>query len=366
MPKCEDVVNQLRAVLPSYTDKFNASVNITAWSRVDSTITITTDEDILLTSSGLLGNGSYVNIGNVLTENPVVSISVSGTTATCEVSNIHDLTENFEMTVKFKDIPTDGWDEDFELLTVPTQTGFTFEVPSGIATPDITSAVLLENRYSFNGYYELTALGNKTYTYELPEYNASIPTTADLTDAKVLYGLRISGADWEDNIKRFFTKQPENNFWMFAIIGDTVASKSRQNDSDSIAKFQEASRYEQEIIQSLVLYVFIPQSSSKITARQARDEIEDLRLPILKAMAGHQFSSGLTEDKPYVCVYAGDGFYADEFSYYIHRFEFENTMKINPADTVEAQNTVATRFFVNNFINEFDEFIKTDIANLPT
>ena len=41
-------------------------------------------------------------------------------------------------------------------------------------------------------------------------------------------------------------------------------------------------------------------------------------------------------------------------------------MLIEPEDTAEALNTVAMREFTNKFKNEFEEFIKTDLASLPS
>lgn len=366
MPECKNIVNQLKAVLPYYTDKFHDTATLTSFSRAGNTITFQTNATTLSTNDRVL-------IKDVLMANEA-TITIVGNTATCTTVNYHDMTENFGQKAIFTGITESGWTGSFDILTVPTQNTFTFAVPTGIATPTGTF-YLLENRAGFNGFQTITKISTGVYSFELDTDDfALLPSNGNVEYASLIYNQRIAGASMEANILKFYGDYPQQKEWVWVVLGGITASKSRDNDSDATAKIKPSGQdYTQELLLPFDVYVFLPQQDDAISGRYSRDLIEsDIRKALFKSLLGVVFDSGfvnggLENGGEYGAVFVSDEPVSFLGSFYNHRFGFEIpftiTNDINSSengDIVKPSESSAFRFFEINYQNSFDETVKND------
>jgi len=362
MPECKDIVNQLKAVLPYYTDKFHDTATLTSFSRVGSTITFQTNATTLSTNDRIL-------IKDVLMANEA-TITIVGNIATCTTVSYHDMTENFGQKAIFTGIAESGWDVSFDILTVPTQNTFTFEVPTGIATPTRTF-YLLENRASFNGFQTITKISTGVYSFVLDTDEPDLlPASGNVEHASLIYNQRIAGASMEANILKFYGDYPQQKEWLWVVLGGITASKSRDNDSDATAKIKPSGEdYTQELLLPFDIYVILPQQDDDaISGRISRDLIEsDIRKAIFKSLLGVNFDSGFVNKNQYCVVFVSDEPVSFLGSAYEHRFSFELPFTITNdidnaenGDIVKPSESSAFRSFEINYQNDFDETVKSD------
>ena len=365
MPECKDIVNQLKAVLPLYTDKFNDSISLTSFIRSGSTITFATSDSTISTGSNILIKG--VKMANEAT------ITIVDNIATCTTVNYHDMTEGFQQKAIFTGIAESGWDGSFDVLTVPTQYTFTFEVPTGIDTPT-GIFYLLENRTGFNGYKTITNVGSGQYTYELDTADFDLlPSIGNVEYASLVYNTRIAGASTQEYLMKYYEEQKPNKLWAFVVLGNVTASKSRDNDSDATAKIKPTGQeYKQELLLPFEVNVIIPQKAEGISGRILRDEIEsEIRPALFKSLLGVAFDTGFISGNEFTTVFVDDGYVNFNSAYYTHRFNFEIPFMItsdlsNPenGDIVKPSESSAFRFFEINYQNDFNETVKKDTGEI--
>jgi hypothetical protein len=346
MAKVADIINQMQAVLPRYSDKFHKELGITSIDVSGGIATVTTQS-----SHGLI-SGNIVTIQGVRINNPitVTSIESDGILATC--TNEHDLTLNFgpnptnEIDISgFSNYPSPQ-----TLIDVNSPNAFTF---AGDDAP-IGSGILLEDRLDdINGRKTITVTGNNTFTY--PTTTAS--TSFELTNALMIYKIRVSGAVTAEAVVAYYTAQKKpTDYWAFVVNGDLSISHDRNVSSDANTRLSSNEGLFIEAIQPFNVYVFIP-STEQISGRLAQDEIFEIRKAFYKTLAGVQFDSGLaSEEKRFLATPFSDGFFAYAGAYYVHEFIFETVFKIYYEDVVDPDDSTAFRRYEGDIKLEFDEY----------
>ncbi len=346
MAKVADIINQMQAVLPKYTDRFNRQFSIVSFNVSGGVATVETE------FSHGLKNFSDVTIQGVRINNPITGTSIESNGIKCTTQNNHDLTLNFgpspdnEINISgFTNYPAPQ-----TLVAVDSPKTFVFE---GQDAP-VGSGILLENRLDdVNGRKTITVTGDKTFTYE----TSTASTSFDVTDAIMIYGIRVSGAVMGDAVVEYYTKQSKpTDYWAFVVNGDLTISHDRNIRTDANTRFNKSEDFIIEAIQPFNVYVLIP-SSKQITGRLAQDEIFDIRRALYKTLAGVRFESGLaTEEKRLLATPFSDGFFAYAGAYYVHEFIFETAFKIYDTDIVEPDDSVAFRRYEGDIKLEFDEY----------
>ena len=330
--KGTDVIEQLWKRLPRQSTNFTTNVNIVSISVAGLVATVTT-----ATAHGLLIN----NLANVIGVSEPVEIDTvtdnapTSNTFTITTLTDHDLTKNQREVGIVVDARITGGaiDETFTVLAVTNRRSFT--VTKGTATPaqgDFLQQLFISG---FNGLKQVVSVPTTTtFTYAL---------TATLADPNLVEGSisgkhRISGAVNFEIAKAAYTRQDDNEYWLFVVIEDTSPNKDRKGTEDSSATRGTKQAFYQVVIEGFSLYLFIPNKG--VTAQTAggliaRDKAIDERAAVLSSILGIQFNPGLENPGQKVVTYDGDGAAESDFggAVYVHRFLFQQVTAITNQDT---------------------------------
>ncbi len=337
--KCLDIIKQLQAILPTVTDLFTDNLVITSLAFAAGTVTATT-----ASPHGYTTGDSKTIVGAT---NPVAITSLDRVTtvATIVTTTDHDLTlgrvdiKNGGKAVTLTGFTEAEFNGTFKLTGVSNRRTFTIQVADSGAASGSGSPLLQDGSKlpGFNGRFSITDTGASTFTYTTSEtlFATAGGSPVSKSDA------RISGSVTLDRADDSYTKQANNKLWALCVLGDVIASKSREIGSDLTETMVKSAAWRQRIGQPFTVYVFVP-SINDAAGRVARDTIEDIRLPIFKSLLGVKFDSGLTSDE-YVVSFVNDGFADYNTAYYVHQFNFELPADIVFDDTVGYDLDVAFR-----------------------
>ena len=333
--RAQDIVNQLAIVLPTQADDFTTQISVTSISRSGTTVTVTTDVDHGLTA------GKQVNMNGVIT--PInCSITRSGIVGTLVTTSDHDITENAGYDVQIDGATQPEFNGTFTLLTVPNRRTITFQMDDSGPTSASGSPQLLNGFnifQTYNGLREVTAIpASDQFEYEITDSGLAQPI-GDSIVAKT--NPRISAAVNFERLLDAYTRQPQDEAWLFVVIGDALADKNRNIDTDSTDNIQNGHFFNQRLIQGVSLYVFLP-TSAEISGREARDRCEELLKPICNSILTKKFSS-LVENTNNPLMITGHGFQAYNGAFYVHQYAFEATLQLGETDTYIPADDVAFR-----------------------
>lgn len=330
----QEITLQLISTLTRLTNYFSESIVISSLTRVGSVVTCTTTTNHgLITGNRVLVKGSY-------SPNPISSITRVGNVATATTTTEHDLTEIWYETVKISGATQADYNGDKTLLSVDSAYRFTFTVNNSPVTPATGTIYLNENRLDdFNGVHTITKTGDKTFTYTI----AGTPNNFS-GSCSAITEIRIWRAIDLETFFKSYTEKNINKLCACVTIGDSQANRARSLPIDSAYIYEAGQDYNQAIVQSVNVYVFIPASSS-INGGAQRDLAETIKPFILQSLAGFKPDSGLYEGAKNGLTYQSDGFEYYDGSLYIHRFTFELMYSILIEDIYKDTDTRAFRLF---------------------
>lgn len=352
--KAEDVIKQLVARLPALTDKFCDQVAIDTITQSGLVATAT------VAAGHGRADGELVTITGAVSPITITSIIRTGAVAEVITATDHDFTispreisKGFTQDVILSGATEAEFNGTFNLLSVSNRRTFTITVEdSGPATA--TGAPTLENGSSalgqYNGSFNITLVDATQFTYPLQEV---IPN--DATGAPVLNsGHRISGAITIDRFLDAYTKQPSGKWWAVVVLGDVIASKGRQNRSDSTDEFNDGQHYQQTITQPFGIYLVTP-ASNTIAARTQRDDAEDIVPFIMQSVLLSKFPTGFAAAEQKRATFTAHGFFLYNGPIYVHEITFEQNAELLFADSVGNDEHVAFR--------DFDLTMNTDLGD---
>ena len=343
MAKITDIIAQLQAVLPKKTDKFHDEFSISGITSIGGGVF-----EIETSSVHGLSVGDYINIKDVISVNPISSVSLDSGVVTATTTVYHDLTSTFHETINLSGFNNVA-DGNYPLLSVPTGLTFTFandDLPTG-------TGQLNENRIDgINGRYAVSSITDKT---KFRISSTTVFTSFIVSSGKVMARIRISGLVSEDLLEKYYTEHEANEYWAFVIPLPTIASFDRKIQSDAKQKKQSSDEILTECVNPFSVFVVAP-SINTIGGRYISDDMVDIRTAICKSLVGVKFDSGFTESEKYITTFSGDGFFNYVGAYYIHRFEFENVYLFGQEDAVDLPDTRAFRRFEIDIKMEFDDY----------
>lgn len=328
-----DVINQLRGVIPKYTDYFSTVLSVSTITASGGTATIVTSSPHGLTT------GMNIVLKDVLTETSINGVSQDGLVFTFTTATDHDLTLGWP---EHEYITLDGftdvdWNGSFKLLGVPNRR--TFKVNSTNTLPTLNSNEILEEIRidGVNGRYSLTVVDDTT-----------IEVTGDFNDGTYSGGnistaQRISGAVTVERALEQYTAQNLTDLWMFVVMSDASTSKDRSTYSDATSTKTAGNDMRLRLVDGFSLYI-IKNTTEDITAIEAIDICRhDLLLPILKSINGIRFDTGLTYDGDFRCIFTGHTYFDYNRAIIIYQYDFEVVMDLTNDDVVEPEDTRAFR-----------------------
>lgn len=333
--KASDIVNQLAIVLPGLVDDFTTNIAASSLTRSGTTVTVTT------AAAHGLAAGNQVNITGALT--PInCGITRSGIVATLVTTADHDMTENAGFNVQIEGATEAEFNGTFTLLRVPNRRTITFQVADSGPTTATGAPLLLNGSsplQSYNGLQEITAVPTTTtFEYEVTDSTLFTPASGTIV-AKTLP--RISAGLDIDKLVAAYTKQDPDVAWLFVVLGDAVADKNRGIDTDSTDNLQRGHFFNQRLIQTVQLFVFLP-SSAQIAGRAARDRCEELLKPICQSVLTARFPS-LVENDNNPLMITGHGLELYNSAFYVHQYAFEATLQLGESDIFKPTDDVAFR-----------------------
>lgn len=334
--KSADVVQQLALKLPQYTDKFTNNVSITSLTQSAGTATATTS------AAHGLAVGNQVNITGAKVPLSITSLTRVLTTGTLVVSSPHDLSEGFSTTVEITGATEAEFNGTFTILTIPDRYTVTFTMADAGATSATGTPLLLGATNYLNQY---DGLHKVLTTPDTTSFTFAVTTTTwspayGTIEARTLP--RVTAVVSEEVILNAYTQQAPDALWAFVVLGDVVANRSRQTETDAVQDTQRGQYFRTQLIQPMTVYVVIP-TALENAARSARDVCEDLLQPITKSILFKRFNTYLTVSQRGPLQFVGHGFAAYTRGYYLHAYEFQQLADLTFGDTVGYDEDVAFR-----------------------
>lgn len=325
--RCSDIINHLIAELPKRCDDFTDSIDLVSLT-VDSGVAMATTSSAhgLAAGQQVMVTGSQVPIAG--------TIERVGTIATLTTTSDHDITENAGYSVQIEG--STGHDGTWTLLAAPNRRTLSFEVTGTEPASDSGNLINGSSIFnSYNGIHTVADVSETTFTYALAK---------DLLPAsggQIKGNPRISGATAFESLLASYTKQPFGDAWLFVVLGDGIAHKDRNTDTDSTANISVASNFNQRLSQSISLYVFMP-TSSTLTGRAARDRCEELLGPICGSLLTARLPTLMSSDNNPL-MFLNHGFEAYNSAFYVHQYSFEATIQLTNSDVYVDDQSVAFR-----------------------
>ena len=335
--RAEDFILQLAVRLPALVDDFTTPFSISSLTRSATTVTATT------TTVHGLTVGKSVNVVGAQTPISINTITRVGIVATLVTATDHDMTEGAFTTVEISGANEAEFNGTFTLVRVLNRRTITFKVAdSGPGTATGTPLLLNGSSplQSYNGLKDVTAVPTTTtFQYEITDSTLFTPASGTIT-AKT--SPRISGAVDDERALESYTKQKAGDAWLYVVVNDAVANKSRTLEIDGTDNVQRTNHFKQFLAQTVSLFVFIP-TAGQISGRKARDRAEELFRPICQSVLFAKFDSLLATGKYNALMFNEHGFHGYNTAFYIHRYTFEMTLLMSIDDTIGADEDVAFR-----------------------
>jgi len=322
-----DVVKQLWAFVPLFTDLFTDQLSVTSITSAGTTATVTT-----AVAHGL-SNGDVALIIGARVQNPITTLTQIDNVATATTTFPHDLTEGFSGT-RIDPLTVEGatepeYDGSHPLIKVIDQFNFTYQITGDPSSPATGSPILLEDlQFGYNGLFNVTVTSTTTFTYVLPQ---ALPSPAGGTIVCSVRP-RISALISQDRAAEVYTRKETDELWAFVVLGNRVANNDRTTTTDAINSISRGSDFRQLILQNVAIYLYTP-ASSQLAAREARDQANNLAEVFSRALLRTRLPSEFVEPAYSGLVFEGDNFAAYNGAVYVHEYLFEATEYITYDDT---------------------------------
>ena len=336
--KAQDVINQLSAALPLFTSDFSTTLAVSSLVVSSNVATVTTAAAHSLTTNDI------VVVKNAITPNPITSLTRVGTVATAVTANNHGLTKQTRgqqlVTISGANEADYNGSKDLIDILKGSSTSFTYKVANNPTTPATGSPILEEfflnsdedgGFSSINGAHQIIVIGTTTFTY----VTNIVPDVTAIGTIEVEKSMRISGAVSLERAVEGYTRQSLDELYGFVVLEDRTANKDRNINIDSSSSKSAGADSRQIVISPFTFYVIVP-TSNQLSARAARDKMEDLMSPLFQSVVGVRFAAGLSFNDLAETTFLEHGFQDYVNAYYIHRFSFETVFDITFNDTAKS------------------------------
>ncbi len=359
--KAEDVVRQLKAVLPKVTDLFSEKLTITSLTRAGTTVTAVTS------TAHELSTGNSVVVTGALSPIAISSLTFADGIATAITATSQDLTERWENgkpsdnpEIKISGAAQSEYNGSNPLLSVPNRTKFTYTVTGTPSSPATGSPKLLEQFSSgYNGVHTITVTNTTTFTYEITQ----APNSPAQGTIEVHKNVRISRAVTIERASEAYTKKDPDKLWAFVILGDVTSSKNRNVESEATDTQGAGTEFRQRLIMPFSTFIFVP-TSQQLSAGEARDQMEDVRVALYRSLLRAKFDTGLQSETKYGVISEGDAFFDYVGAIYTHQFIFSTITDIIYDDSIDPDDNVAFRDIELEFLDDLGTVELTAKVNL--
>lgn len=351
--KAEHIVKALISKLPFLTTRFCDAVAINTITSVG----------LLATATVSAGHGrinsELVTVTGATAPITITSITRTGATAVVVTQTDHDFTlsarevaRGMTLSAILTGATEAQFNGTFNILSVANRRTFTIAVAdSGAASA--TGAPRLQNGSSalggYNGSFNINVLSATQFTYPLQKAIPNAAAGAPMLNS----GHRITGAVSIDRFLDAYTKQATDKWWACVVLGDVVASKGRQNRTDSTDQAGDNEHFQQTVTQPFGVYLVAP-ASSAVAARPQRDDAEDVVPLILRSLLRTKFPTGFSASAKNRATFTAHGLFMYNGPQYVHEITLEQNAEVLFDDSVGNDLDVAFR--------DFDLTLHTDLG----
>lgn len=330
--KGADIANQLRALLPIYTNDFTEQISVSSLARNTLTITattgavhgLTTNDNITIAGAReSIAISSLTRVGNVVT-------------ATCAVN--HKLPPPDKLKVPIFIVVENGSPSDYngthKLKATPSYKIFQYEITTTPASPATTPGNLsLSDFFLYNGTKTATVSSTTIFTYPILNSNLQTPAGGTIVLHK---NARI---DWAANFDIAFKDYAGNEArtkenWIYVVVNPREVFKNGTITTDPDAMQIANSEFRYETIQSFSIFTFVPASGSRLGGI-ASDQAREYLKPLLKSIGNFLLTSNLSECQYNPVTFQGDENEAFNGATYVHRFDFASIGEIRNEDVID-------------------------------
>lgn len=344
-----DIVDQLAKRVPLFTSGFSETVGLTSITVAGTVATATT------AAAHNIAEGENVAI---LGADAPVQIDTgtflrTGTFAVFETIQAHDITlSQRDKDAGGKTLTISGATEPefngtFQISSVPNRNKLIINVADAGPTT-ISGSPIVENANGevFNGLVPAYNVTANTFDYDLPY---AYPLNAVISSASVQTSIRIASAvDIDQFVTDIYTKQNLGDDMLIVQLGDVVASKKRNEESDASASTSGEYSYTPILLQPFAIYV-IMNVTDQLDGAAARDKVESEYIPaIFKSVLRAKFATGFTYDQ-FRATFTGHGTIAYSSpgskgkALYVHEITFEQLITLTKVDMAPIDENVAMR-----------------------
>jgi hypothetical protein len=300
-------------------------------------------------SHGLIA-GDLVGIEGIDFRHEATIVSKNLNQATLNTAIKNDLTTPYNSEVKLES-NENYYNGEFELLGVSNRNQFTIKVDKD--APDTTGDTITlveENLANINNTFTVASVINSdTITIDI-----SFADTVNLSGG-IMINLAKVNIVTDVDINRFltgYTKQEISNYYLVIIAGDSIVSRNRDINVDFNNRIQSSDSIQIDTQDTFAIFAFVPTQQSA-QASDAQDFCKDkLRKAIISAYQG--FEPAQVLNSPYDHIYFnGDAIFDYNTSYYVHRYDFACTFKINRCDSFTPK-SVAIKNITIDYLKDLD------------
>lgn len=337
--KIKPIVNQMAQFLPQLSNKFTDVSTVSSASATGGIATIVT------AVAHNLSIGQSVVMSGVVQQIVIDSLTLDSATnqVTARTSVDHGLTETFnfkthkttDITVEISGVAEAEYNGTFELVRVPNRFAFIYQLPATPGSPPTGTGIVANYTLNvFNGAKTVLTVPNTT-TFTFAVSSTDVISTFDT--GSVHSNFRITGAINLDRILESYTKQLPNEWWLFIAPNSSVASKNREILNDSVTTYrQNHQTFRQRLIETLDMFVLVP-TSDEISARNAIDELEDVKVAIFQSFlrfpASIQYDADSGDGDQFVYWYNSSSIAAYNTAFLVFQYTFETNYDVTYFDT---------------------------------
>jgi len=326
------LINQLAQVLPQLSDKFTDTISVTSLTSSGTTATAITATDHGFTT------GDYINISGAIELIDIDSLTfddgtVSGVTT--ENNNL-SLALNFntkkttDVTVTVDNATETDYNGTFTLVSVPDRNIFTYEITTSPTTPATGSPVLYNHTFNrYVGLKQITVVDTTTFTYDID--SAASTNTAGTILAHS--SPRVTGAITDDRCLDSYTKEGNDQYWLFVVPDTSFTSKDRDILNDATKTYNgKNTEYRLRLIENVGMLIFIP-TSDEISGLGAYNDLEDIKVEIFKAFLRLKSTDPYDAASDFVYTYESGDMLSYNAAYMVYKMVFQVNFDVTYYDT---------------------------------
>jgi hypothetical protein len=368
--KASEVATQLALALPQLTDQVTNEIPVASVSRSGTLLTVLCNKSHGLAAGDLvaLAGAEHQHTITSLTRTDPATGDAEGTLVTDLAHDLvfrpagqRDTVSQNPTTIEIRGAADSEYNGTFDIVAVDNRKTIRFTMPD--AGPlSTTGGVLIDAESDLRDYnqsYQVLGTPNvSTFTVAHSESTMLDPLGTIVARTKP----RIGHAVTIERAIEAYTKQ--TGVWLFVVLEDVFASKSRAIRSDATDNLGFSNEYRQQLIQPFTIYAFVPVRDSR-SGSTGRDEAEDIFRPICRSILMKQFDSGLaTGATQGAAQFVSHGTFRYDTATYIHAFSFQQVVDLIFEDTVGPAEDVAFRNIDLTIFPDFDLDADTGVSFL--